>query len=315
MARVAVIGGSGFVGAHVVRHLVALGDEVTVLAPSPEPCLTDDDLREIDFHAVNATDADHLANTILSTAPQVVVGLAAYGGDGTGLLAAAREDEAAAFAVNVGGFRNLLAACRQAEVPRVLWSSSLVAFGPPELYENGQVAVDSPRRPETFYGLTKMLAEDIASFYRHQHRLNITAVRLPLVFGPGLWYQGVGAQFVRMFESAAAGKPVTLDVAAGPIDLLYVKDAAAVFGHLARFDGPLAPIYNLSAFSPRFADVAAVLEDLAPGFTATLREQPAPVAYPVMNHDALTRDTGFAPEYQLAPACADYLDALGGAPG
>ena len=41
---------------------------------------------------------------------------------------------------------------------------------------------------------------------------------------------------------------VELKLAIEPIELMYVKDVAKAFIHTARYDGPLEPIYNLTAF-------------------------------------------------------------------
>ena len=154
-----------------------------MFGPSQKPCLTQDDLRQITFHKGNICNQDDVDEAIKVAAPTLVVGLAAYGDSGQGLLASAATNESAALQVNVVGFHHLLSTCLKRDIPRVIWASTLAVFGKPSLYEGGVVYDDSIRKPETFYGLTKVLAEDVAEFYRQQHGLSLTGLRLPLVFG------------------------------------------------------------------------------------------------------------------------------------
>ncbi len=293
----------------MVRRFLDDGDAVTVFGPSPEPCLSAADLARLDFVSGDVTDGTALDAAVRAARPDVVIGLAAHGGEGRGLLAAASEDEASALAVNVGGFHNLLQACLRVDVPRVLWASTLSVFADPSLYHGGTVRENSPRRPDTFYGVTKVLAEDLAGFYAYRMGLRATGLRLPLVFGPGLWYEGVAAQIGRLFEAAVRGEALSMEVPDAAVDMMYVKDAASAFLHLARHDGPLDYVYNVKAFAPTFAELADMVRKLTRDFPVDFTEVPAPHKYPTMSGDRL-RAIGFHPAFSLREACADYLAEL-----
>ena len=60
MDKVFITGGSGFVGAHVVRAYVNEGWEVHVFGPSPKPCLTKVDMAQITFHQGNIANHDDI---------------------------------------------------------------------------------------------------------------------------------------------------------------------------------------------------------------------------------------------------------------
>ena len=307
--RVLVVGASGFVGAHTVRRLVRDGHSVAGFAPAPEPCLTEADLADIAFVAGDATAAGALDSAVASFAPEVVIGLAAHGGSGGGLMAAAARDPARARAVNVEGFRLLLESCLARRVGRVLWASTGAVFGDPALYPpDGAAGEDARPAPETEYGATKRDAEELARGFRRRG-LGVTAVRLPLVFGPGLWYRGAAARLLALFEAAARGEPATLALPAGPLDLAYVKDVARAFSFLATAPGELDLVYNLAVCAPTREELVAALRALVPGFSVAFEEPPPGPVFPVMS-GARLRALGFAPAWSLRDACADWLAGL-----
>ena len=310
MTRVFITGGSGFVGAHVVRRMVADGHDVTVFAPAPEPCLTEEDLKTISFVSGGVEEPGALDAMIGTMKPDVVIGLAAYGEGGRGLLAAAAEGEAAALAVNVTGFRNLLAACERFSVARVIWSSTLAVYGSASLYPDAPVDEAAPRRPETFYGLTKVLAEDVARFYREVRGVPVTGVRLPVVFGPGLWYRGAGTQIIDLFQAAASGGAAALEVSTSPLEIMYVTDVANALARVADHSGPLDLLYNLSAYAPSLHEMVAVLKEISPDLDVTTTDVDPPLTYPLVSSRKLAEETGIETIFSLEQACADYVDAL-----
>ena len=311
MSKVFITGGSGFVGAHVVRAFNQNHWNVTVFGPSPEPCLSQEDLDEITFVEGSIADESLIRDAINTACPDLVVGLAAYGGTGNGLLASAAADESSAIAVNVKGFHHLLNACTTlAKIPKVIWASTFAVFGNASKYVGGIADESSLRKPESFYGLTKVLAEDIASFYREHHGLRLTGIRLPLVFGPGLWYNGVANQIREVFDIAVQKSSVELKLAIEPIELMYVKDVAKAFVHTATYDGPLEPIYNLTAFSSSPVLIAETLQNLLPSANFKITPVETGESYSSVNGDKLRRETGFSPDYDLAKACNDYIKEL-----
>ena len=314
MARILVTGGSGFVGAHVVRRLIKDNHEVTVFAPGPEPCLSEHDLADIMLIEGSVEDDEALTSTLAIARPEFVVGLAAYGGSGNGLLAAARENEASALSVNVGGFRNLLAACEERGVERLFWASMLAVYGAPHHYGPDPVNEEAPRLPETFYGLTKVLAEDVAGFYRDVKGVPVTGLRLPVIFGAGLWYRGAATQLVNLFQAAADGGSTALEVSTIPLDLMYVKDVAEAFARVITHKGPLDAIYNLQAYAPSLHEIVAVLKGLSPNLEVTTTDIHPALTYPLVSGQKFTDHVGYTATYSLETACADSISDLRNAP-
>ena len=311
MSAIFITGGSGFVGAHVVRAFVREGWAVTVFGPSPEPCLTQKDLSKITFLPGSIAEAGSIADAINTANPDFVLGLAAYGGTGDGLLASAAKNESSALAVNVQGFHHLLTSCSElTKRPKVIWASTFAVFGDASAYPGGIANEFSLRKPDSFYGLTKVLAEDLANFFREKHKLEITGIRLPLVFGPGLWYKGVANQIRELFEIAVQGLPTELELATEPIELMYVKDVAKAFVHAAMHTGLLDPIYNLTGFPSSPVSIAETVKTVFPGANFKILPTKTGQSYSLVNGDKLRLETGFTPDFNLETACKDYVQEL-----
>jgi uronate dehydrogenase len=90
---------------------------------------------------------------------------------------------------NIEGTYHLYEAARQEGVPRIVFASSnhAVGFTPrprgdAPLEPGALIPIDTPRRPDTFYGLSKSFGEDLAQFYWDKHGLETVSVRIGSCF-------------------------------------------------------------------------------------------------------------------------------------
>ncbi|MFE6161804.1 NAD-dependent epimerase/dehydratase family protein [Streptomyces sp. NPDC056486] len=85
---------------------------------------------------------------------------------------------------NIEGTYNLYEAAREEGVRRVVFASSNHALGftPRPVGDDPLIAVDAPRRPDTFYGLSKSFGEDLAQFYWDKHGVETVSVRIGSCF-------------------------------------------------------------------------------------------------------------------------------------
>ncbi|MFJ7042730.1 NAD-dependent dehydratase [Streptomyces sp. JV178] len=90
---------------------------------------------------------------------------------------------------NIEGTYHLYEAARQEGVPRIVFASSnhAVGFTPrplgdPPLDPGALIPIDTPRRPDTFYGLSKSFGEDLAQFYWDKYGLETVSVRIGSCF-------------------------------------------------------------------------------------------------------------------------------------
>ncbi|MGW3957822.1 NAD-dependent epimerase/dehydratase family protein [Streptomyces sp. NPDC004752] len=85
---------------------------------------------------------------------------------------------------NIEGTYNLYEAARGAGVHRIVFASSnhAVGFTPAPRGDDPLIPVDTPRRPDTFYGLSKSFGEDLAQLYWDRHGLETVSVRIGACF-------------------------------------------------------------------------------------------------------------------------------------
>ncbi|MFI1329390.1 NAD-dependent epimerase/dehydratase family protein [Streptomyces sp. NPDC020845] len=89
---------------------------------------------------------------------------------------------------NIEGTYNLYEAAREEGVQRIVFASSnhAVGFTPrpatTPVPDESLIPVDTPRRPDTFYGLSKSFGEDLASFYWDKHGVETVAIRIGSCF-------------------------------------------------------------------------------------------------------------------------------------
>ncbi|NGO72278.1 NAD-dependent epimerase/dehydratase family protein [Streptomyces boncukensis] len=85
---------------------------------------------------------------------------------------------------NIQGTQQLYEAVREEGVPRVVFASSnhTVGFTPVPGADEPRMSVDAPRRPDTFYGLSKCFGEDLAQLYWDLHGVETVSVRIGSCF-------------------------------------------------------------------------------------------------------------------------------------
>ena len=196
--RVLVTGGAGFVGATLIRRLVAAGYEVRVLdnLSTGHPShiegtgaeLTEGDIR----------DADTLQRALAGVAS--VVHLAA-----SGSVVMSVENPLANFEANVLGTFQVLDAARRAGIVRVVLASTggaLIGDAAPPVSER------SLPKPISPYGASKLAAEGYAHAFAKSFGMGTVALRFANVYGP--WSERKKGAMTLFFRAIDAGEPIVI---------------------------------------------------------------------------------------------------------
>lgn len=197
MARVCVIGGSGFLGSHVADALSAAGHQVCIYDRRPSSWLNSDqemmtgDLLDLDRLSAAISGADYVYN------------FAALAD-----LNEALSKPLETVRVNVLGNANVLEACRQSGVRRFIYASTVYVYS----------------REGSFYRCSKQSAEHYVEEYQAAYGLDYTVLRYGSLYGPrsdrtnGLW------RIVN--EALKTGKIRYAGSAEAMREYIHVEDAA-----------------------------------------------------------------------------------------
>lgn len=178
--NIVVIGGAGFIGSHVVEELLttdvgrvtiydnfARGKRSNIAASLEDERCTlfpdGGDVREID-----------------------VLDKALKGADGVIDLAAmwllhCKDYPRTAFDVNIAGTFNVLEACVNNDIERLVWSSSASVYGDAV---SVPMTEEHPFNNRNFYGATKIAGEAMARAFNDRYGLNYVGLRYMNVYGP-----------------------------------------------------------------------------------------------------------------------------------
>lgn len=222
--RILVIGGAGFIGSHVVDELLQ-EDVAQVLVydnfvrgsvGNLEHSLDDPRCR------VFEAGGDILHTDILSGAVKesdMVVHLAAL------WLLQCYDFPRSAFEVNIRGTFNVLEACRDHKVERLVYSSSASVYG--DAIEIPMTEAH-PFNNRTFYGATKIAGEAMCRAFNDRNGLKYVGLRYMNVYGARQDYKGTYiAVIMKMLDRLDQGlPPVLYGDGSQAYDFIYVSDCA-----------------------------------------------------------------------------------------
>jgi GDP-4-dehydro-6-deoxy-D-mannose reductase len=292
--RAAVTGSSGFVGGHLVPYLRSLGDDVVTLDRSgPEP--------------VDVTDGAQVRDVLRAARPEAVYHLA-----GLSHVGESWDAPETVFRVNAQGALNVLHACADAGVERVLVVGSADEYGVVD-HKDLPITEEAPVRPITPYGASKAAADILALQAFLGDGLGTLRVRAFNHTGPGQSASMVVPGLAHRIAGAerAAGSKISVGSLDIVRDMCDVRDVVRAYRLLVERGTP-GEAYNVCSgrgVSVReLADAMLAMSD-APLELVVDPELVRPVDVPrlVGSPAKLGADTGWQPEISLEQTLGDVL--------
>ena len=241
--KILVTGGAGFIGSHLVRALLARGDDVSVIDdfndfynPAVKRKNLEEVHRSIRLHEGDICDKRTVLDTISRERPDAIVHLAARAG-----VRPSVQSPELYLQTNVTGTFNLLDAARQCGVARFAFASSSSVYGASrEVPFREDQALTQTLSP---YAGTKIAGEHLCSNYSHLYGLRVVCLRLFTVYGP------------RQRPDLSINKFTNLIYHAKPIevygdgtarrDFTYIDDTVQGIMASLGYDGSAFEVFNL----------------------------------------------------------------------
>jgi len=222
--RIAVIGGAGLIGSHIVDQLV---DE-----PVSEIVILDNFVRGVRGNLQSALARGGAKVRVVdgSMTDRETLSRTLRGVDGVYLLAALWLGECvaeprSAIEVNVVGTWNVIEACLTENVKRVVFSSSASVYG-------NAVSIpmteEHPFNNRTMYGATKIAGEQFFRAMHEQHKLPYAGMRYMNIYGPRMDYRGTYVSVImKVLDRIEQGlPPLIFGDGSQAYDFIHVADAA-----------------------------------------------------------------------------------------
>jgi UDP-glucose 4-epimerase len=207
--RVLIIGGAGYIGAHVAREFLDAGHSVVVY-DNLSSGLTQNIFADEEFVEGDIMDFIGLID-VMRQGFDAIVHLAAFKAAGESMLRPER------YAVNnISGTINILNAAAESGIKYLIFSSSAAVYGDP-LY----LPVDEkhPANPVNFYGFTKLEIERFFEWYDRLKGLRYASLRYFNAAGYDLNRRVTGLE-----QNPANLLPVIMEAASG------MREEVSVFG-------------------------------------------------------------------------------------
>jgi dihydroflavonol-4-reductase len=259
--RIFMTGGTGFIGGHVVRKLRERGDEVKVLVRNRAKAA---DLEALGCLIAEGdlTDTGAIAEAIKG-ADAAIHGAAIYE---VGIPKSEREQMRVS---NVEGTKNVLGAALEAKTPKVVYISTIAAFG----NTHGEVVDETYQHPgrefTSYYEQTKYEA--------HQEALKLIAQGLPCVIVQpgGVYGPKDHSTLGKQMNDFLSGRMPMIPFGDLGMNMVYVEDVAD--GVLLALDKGVAG--ESYALGGEITTMRGVIESLAgvTGKKAPKRDMPTPL--------------------------------------
>lgn len=223
MAEVLVIGGSGFVGKHLVKSLKRWHD-VTV---ADREIKEGEKIKGVKYVKCDITKPEEVKKTIEGY--KYIYHLAA--------LLDESLPRKKLYEVNVEGSVNILEACKNSDIERLVYMSTAGVLGDVEKKSNEK----SKYNPETNYEKSKALAEVLVKEYYKRYEIPAIIIRSALVYGPNDYWLKILKKAQKPFPVLGSGE--------NKIHFVYIKNLIKALIK-ARTKGKDGEIYLIADKKP-----------------------------------------------------------------
>lgn len=248
--KILITGGAGFIGYHLSKKLIEVGNEVIIYDKflnfiDPKKSLYDKYLKiRLNYLKDKATiirgdirHKVHLFRVLKEHEPEAVVHLAALP-----IATISNKFSEDAISINLNGTMNVLELIRLCDsVKKFVYASSSMVYGN---FEKPIANENHPTNPLDVYGATKLSGEILTKVYGKQYGISYTIIRPSAVYGPTDSNRRVSQIFV---ENGLLKKPLILhNGGLSKLDFSFVEDVADGFRLAIKSKKAENEIFNIT---------------------------------------------------------------------
>jgi GDP-4-dehydro-6-deoxy-D-mannose reductase len=309
--RVLITGATGFVGSHVVEHVLAHTDwEIVSLSRSLRHVSGWHSTARLSLRTADLNEPASVEQVVADVRPDAIIHLA-----GQPLEPISWQDPAATFRLNVIGLINLFEAILKAGLkPRTIVGGSALMYGLVKPEDN-PITEDQPPRPSSPYAVSKLAADFLGYQYFVSRDLPVLRMRPFNQIGPRQSPEFAVASFARQIaEIEAQRREPVLRVGnlTSERDFTDVRDAAAAYC-VAVERGQPGEAYNVGRGEGRTGQF--MLDHLLALSSASIRVETDPARFRPVDLPRIVCDagkfrqaTGWAPAIPIETSLLDTLN-------
>jgi nucleoside-diphosphate-sugar epimerase len=259
---------------------------------------------------LDALDKDSLAKTIYEQDIDTIFHMASI------LSATGEKMPQTAWNININGLINVLEVSRSYSIDRIIWPSSIAAFGPTTPREN--TPNETILQPSTMYGISKVSGELLIEYYYQKYELDTRSMRLPgIISSETLPGGGTTDYAVEIFYEAIKNKSYTCFLEEDTrLPMMYMPDCNKCMVDLLEADSSKLKrqVYNITGMSFSAGELALEIQKHIPDFQITYEpdfRQAIADSWPMSIDDNLARtEWGWNPEFDLPKMTKDMIEIL-----
>jgi UDP-glucose 4-epimerase len=318
--QILVTGGSGFIGTHVIKHLIEAGYGIVSFdLYKPGPSTPSGWLvKEIegqftfvrgditDFYGLMRAAKEHNIEGVVHTGALTDVELL-------------KDSPTLSLRINTGGTVNVLEAARILKMTKVVILSSIAVYAPKRyepMDEEHPVHLPNQGPALSSYSSSKLAAEAFGLHYWAELGVPFMAIRCSGVYGFGMKYP----MYIKtMLENALEKKPTVFETGGDASrDFVYVKDVALAvkLALQSREDRLQNRIFNIAHGGPLTTglQLAEAVKEILPGAEITIGRGMSDFEAKIersrgkLSIQKARDELGYEPRYDLRGGIREYID-------
>ncbi|MGI0088649.1 MAG: NAD-dependent epimerase/dehydratase family protein [Nitrosotalea sp.] len=286
--KILVSGCTGFIGSNLVPELQKQGHEVEGISRKPANVNHKMHLADLRFN--------HLANKIRTTNFDAIIHLAADTNE---------KDLSSMMSENVVTTLNILEYAKEKKIKKFVFVSGHNVYSPSKILP---IKEEFPTSPFTNYGCTKLLSENLVSYYGSKFDLHTTILRVSVIYGNGYPQKNTIGKFIESYKNS---QPIFLHRYKNgfqKVDLVNVHDVCDAIIKALDSNKKYA-IYNIASGKPvTVKEVVKILKNNIKSHSkVTVTDIEKEAVHFYYDVKAAKKELGFEPKISLEKGIVNLL--------